>query len=50
MDVLRLCAAAGLTSVGMIATIDGTKMGTDAALDANRGRAAIETDLARIRR
>lgn len=49
VDVLRLCAAAGLTSVGMIA-IDGTKMGTDAALDANRGRAAIEADLARIRR
>lgn len=34
-DVLRLCAAAGLVSVGTIA-IDGTKVGADAALDKNR--------------
>jgi transposase len=35
VDVLRLCAAAGLVSVGVIA-LDGTKMGTDAALDPDR--------------
>ena len=49
IDVLRLCAAAGLVSVGMIA-IDGTKIGADAALDANRGarwiRAEVEAILA----
>jgi transposase len=48
LDVLRLCAAAGLVSVGTIA-IDGTKMGTDAALDANRGRTAIAGELERLR-
>jgi transposase len=48
LDVLRLCAAAGLVSVGNIA-IDGTKMGTDAALDANRGRAAVAAELERLR-
>jgi transposase len=48
VDVLRLCAAAGLVSVGIIA-IDGAKIGADAALDANRGRAAIQTDLERLR-
>jgi len=49
IDVLRLCAAAGLVSVGTIA-IDGTKIGADAALDANRGpewiRAEVEAILA----
>lgn len=49
VEVLRLCAAAGLVSVGTIA-IDGTKVGADAALDANRGaawiRAEVETILA----
>ena len=35
IDVLRLCAAAGLVSVGTIA-IDGTKIGADAALDKNQ--------------
>ena len=48
VDVLRLCASAGLVSVGLIA-IDGTKVGADAALDANRGRAAIGAELARLR-
>ncbi len=48
LDVLRLCATAGLVSVGTIA-IDGTKMGTDAALDANRGRAAVAAELERLR-
>ena len=48
VDVLRLCAAAGLVSVGTIA-IDGTKMGADAALAANRARAAITGELERLR-
>jgi transposase len=47
-EVLRLCAAAGLVSVGTIA-IDGTKMAADASLRANRSRAAIEAELARLR-
>jgi transposase len=46
--VLRLCAQAGLVSVGTIA-IDGTKIGSDAALDANHSagwiRGQIETIL-----
>lgn len=46
-DVLRLCAAAGLVSVGTIA-IDGTKIGSDAALDANRDRDWIQGEAARI--
>src|SRR5215210_2053706 len=48
VGVLRLCAAAGLVSVGTIA-IDGTKMGTDAALGANRGRSAITSEIERLR-
>ena len=48
VEVLRLCAAVGLVSVGTIA-IDGTKMGADAALDVNRGRAAIEAERQRLR-
>jgi len=36
IDVLRLCAAAGLVSLGTIA-VDGTKMAANAALDRNRG-------------
>jgi len=47
VDVLALCAAAGLTCLGVIA-IDGTKMGADAALDANRGAEAIRAELERI--
>lgn len=47
--VLRLCAQAGLVSVGGIA-IDGTKIGSDAALDRNHSsewiRGQIETILA----
>ena len=47
--VLRLCAQAGLVSVGTIA-IDGTKIGSDAALDRNHSgdwiRRRIETILA----
>jgi transposase len=47
VDVLRLCAAAGLVSVGVIA-LDGTKMGTDAALDATRTGPWIRAEVARI--
>jgi hypothetical protein len=47
--VLRLCAQAGLVSVGTIA-IDGTKIGSDAALDRNHSsewiRSQIDTILA----
>lgn len=44
-DVLVLCAEAGLVSVGVVA-VDGTKVGADAALAANRSRAAIEAEVA----
>ncbi len=47
VDVLRLCAAAGLVSVGTIA-IDGTKIGADAALDKNRGPEWIRAEVERI--
>ena len=47
VDVLRLCVAAGLVSVGTIA-IDGTKIGSDAALDANRTRDWIRAEVERI--
>jgi len=47
VDVLVLCAAAGLTSLGTIA-IDGTKIGADAALDANRGAVPIRAEVERI--
>lgn len=44
-DVLMLCAEAGLGSVGVVA-VDGTKVGADASLAANRSRAAIEAEVA----
>lgn len=44
-DVLVLCAEAGLASVGVVA-VDGTKVGADASLAANRSRAAIEAEVA----
>jgi len=47
ISVLRLCAAAGLASVGTIA-IDGTKIGADAALHANRGAEWIRAEVQRI--
>ena len=47
IGVLRLCAAAGLVSVGTIA-IDGTKIRADAALDKNRGADWIRAEVARI--
>lgn len=45
--VLRLCAAAGLVTVGTIA-IDGTKIGSDAALDRNRSATWIREQVAAI--
>lgn len=47
VDVLRLCAAAGLVSVGTIA-IDGTKIAADAAMDKNRQADWIRDQVARI--
>jgi transposase len=41
VDVLEVCAEAGLASVGTVA-VDGTKMGTDASLKANRTREQLE--------
>ena len=46
-EILRLCAAAGLTRVGLIA-IDGTKIAADAAEDANRTAPALEAEIAAI--
>ena len=47
VDVLGLCGRAGLARLGTIA-IDGTKIGSDAALDANRSESAIRSEVARI--
>ena len=47
IDVLELCAKAGLASLGTIA-IDGTKIATDAALDVNRSESAIAAEVDRI--
>ena len=47
VDVLVLCAKAGLASLGTIA-IDGTKIGSDAALRANRTESAIRTEVEEI--
>jgi transposase len=44
-DVLVLCAAAGLTNLGVVA-VDGTKMGANASLKANRTRSQIEAEVA----
>lgn len=44
IDVLELCARAGLASLGTIA-IDGTKVATDAALDVNRTESAIAAEV-----
>lgn len=46
-EVLRLCAAAGLTQIGLVA-IDGTKLAADASEDANRTGAALDTEIAAI--
>ena len=47
VSVLRVAAAAGLVSVGLIA-IDGTKMGANAALDKNRSAEWIRNEVAAI--
>ncbi len=47
VDVLRLCAAAGMASLGRIA-IDGTKIGADAALDKNRKATWIRAEIDKI--
>lgn len=47
VQVLRLCAAAGLVQVGTIA-IDGTKMAADAALDQNRSGEWLRAEVARM--
>lgn len=47
VDVLRLCAEAGLASLGTVA-IDGTKMAANAALSANREAAAVEAEVGRL--
>lgn len=47
VQVLRLCAQAGLVQVGVIA-IDGTKMAANAALDQNRSAEHIRVEMARI--
>lgn len=44
---LRLCAAAGLVDLATVA-VDGTKIGADAALDANRGAQWIRAQVQRL--
>jgi transposase len=46
-EVFRLCAAAGLTQIGLLA-IDGTKLAADASEDANRTAAVLDTEIAAI--
>lgn len=43
-EVLRLCAAAGLGRVGLIA-LDGTKLAADASEDANRTADALDAEI-----
>ena len=43
-EVLRLCAAAGLVRVGVVA-LDGTKVEANASLQANRSLEAIEAEV-----
>lgn len=47
IEVLKLCDAAGLASLGQIA-IDGTKIGSDAALDNNRDASWLRAEIAAI--
>jgi transposase len=44
VDVLALCARAGLTKLGVVA-VDGTKMGANASANANRTRAQLEAEV-----
>jgi len=46
-ESLRLCASAGMTSVGVVA-LDGTKMATDASRGANRTKAYIDAEVEKI--
>jgi transposase len=46
-EVLRLCGAAGLGSLGLVA-IDGTKLAADASRHASRGARALDTEIERI--
>ena len=41
VGVLRLCRAAGLVRLGVVA-LDGTKIKTNAALDANRAAKSLD--------
>jgi transposase len=49
VDVLRLCAVAGLASLGTVA-IDGTKIAANAALSANREADRVRAEVERILR
>jgi transposase len=46
-EVLRICAAAGLGAVGLVA-VDGTRLAADAARDANRTAAQLDEEIRRI--
>jgi transposase len=46
-EVLRLCAAAGLGRLGLVA-IDGTKLAADASRHANRDARALDAEIERI--
>jgi len=46
-EILRLCAAAGLGKLGLVA-IDGTKLAADASPDANRPADALDAEIERI--
>ena len=47
VDALTLCAAAGLARVGVVA-VDGTRVGANASLKANRSRVEVETEVAEM--
>jgi transposase len=47
MQVLRLCAEAGLVKVGVVA-VDGTKIKGNAALEANRTKESIESEIEKM--
>ncbi len=47
MEVLNLCAKAGLVKVGVVA-LDGTKVKASAALEANRRYEHIEKEVAKM--
>lgn len=47
LEVLRLCAEAGLVNVGTVA-LDGRKVGADAALSANRTLGGIDAEIERM--